>query len=261
MTRIPVLESACNFRDFGGYATADGRRVRWGTLYRSGVMTQLSEPDRAAIASLGVRTICDLRRPDERSRHPNPRFGPGTVQLHWDDGRDSSLLQSLPPSRSVDRAMARRAMLNLYAGMPAWLAARVRGLFTALLDGPGAPLILHCTAGKDRTGFSVAMLLSALGVPHEVILEDYLLTNVAVDLRARLLGADASGFGVAPSAEPLLAMAAEAQEAVLAADADYLDASFASIEAGHGSVATYLCEVIGLDEAARAKLARAILEE
>jgi protein-tyrosine phosphatase len=260
MTRIPALASACNFRDFGGYDTADGRRVRWGQLYRSGVMSQLSEADRWAIAALGVRTVCDLRRLDERSSQPNPHFGPGVVQLHWDDGREGSPLQGLSFSQSVDRPAVKTAMIRMYAGMPARMATRVRGMFAALLSGPGVPMILHCTAGKDRTGFSAAMLLTALGVPRDVVVEDYLLTNVAVDLRARLLEAGSTGFGVAPSAEPILAMAADAQEAVLAADADYIAASFASIEGEHGSVAEYLRGVIGLDDTAREKLARSMLE-
>lgn len=261
MTRIPVLERACNFRDFGGYATLDGRQVRWGRLYRSGVMTQLSGPDRQAVAALGVRTVCDLRRLDERSRQPNPDFGPGVVQLHWDDGREGSPLQGLPFSRSADRPTAKSAMISMYADMPARMATRVAGMFVALLNGPGTPMILHCTAGKDRTGFSAAMLLTALGVPREVVIEDYLLTNVAVDLRARLLEADSTGLGVATSAEAILAMAADAQQAVLAADADYIGASFASIEAERGSVMNYLREVVGVDAAAREQLAHSILED
>jgi protein-tyrosine phosphatase len=120
-------------------------------------------------------------------------------------------------------------------------------------------MILHCTAGKDRTGFLVAMLLSALGVPRDAIFEDYLLTNASVDLRARLV-ADESGFGLAPSTRFIMELQPEAREAVLAADADYLRAAFAAIEASHGTVGEYLRSVIGVDDDTREAIERAMLE-
>ena len=175
--RVPSLERACNFRDFGGYETRDGRRVRWGQLYRSGSLTQLTDLDRSTIGALGIRAICDLRRLDERSRHPDPEFGPGVTHLYWDEPGEASSLRGESFAQSVGGAEARAAMIWMYAQMPVTLVTRVRGMFASLLQGPGAPMILHCMAGKDRTGFAVAMLLSALDVPHNVIVEDYVLTN------------------------------------------------------------------------------------
>jgi len=83
MIRIPALERACNFRDFGGYPARGGRRVRWRRLFRSGVMAQLSAADCASVAGYGVRLVCDLRRPDERATRPNPDFGAGVRQASW----------------------------------------------------------------------------------------------------------------------------------------------------------------------------------
>jgi protein-tyrosine phosphatase len=260
LDRVPPLERACNFRDFGGYGTRDGRRVRWGRLYRSGSLTQLTDPDRSAIGALGIRAICDLRRLDERARHPDPEFGPGVTHLVWDEPAEVSPLRGQSFAQSVGAAEARAAMIGMYAQMPVTLVRRLRGMFAGLLQGPGAPMILHCMAGKDRTGFAAALLLSALDVPHDVIVEDYVLTNRAVDLRAQLLSAEQAGLGIAVSAEPILALPREAQDAVLAADADYLGAGFAALEAGYGSVNAYLSAVIGVDDDARRQLARGLLQ-
>jgi protein-tyrosine phosphatase len=261
LNRVPSLERACNFRDFGGYDTRDGRRVRWGRLYRSGSLTQLTDPDRSRIGALGIRAVCDLRRLDERSRHPDPEFGPGVTHLCWDEPGEASPLRGESFSQSVGGAEARAAMVWMYAQMPVTLVTRVRGMFAGLLQGPGAPMILHCTAGKDRTGFAAALLLSALDVPRSVIFEDYVLTNRAVDLRVQLLEAGQAGLGVTVSAEPILALPREAQDAVLAADADYLGAAFAALEAAYGSVDAYLSTVIGVDDDARGRLAGALLED
>ena len=105
---------------------------------------------------------------------------------------------------------------------------------------------LHCTAGKDRTGFAAALLLTALGVPREAVIDDYLLTNTAVDLRSQLMN-DQSGFGIAPSTRFMVDLRRDAQDALLAADADYLQAAFDALEASHGSVDAYLSGAIGCD--------------
>lgn len=91
MIRIPALERACNFRDFGGYPGADGRQLRWGRLFRSGVMSQMTESDRRTVAGFGVQLVCDLRRPDERMSQPNPYFGPEVRSVCWNELRDSVL--------------------------------------------------------------------------------------------------------------------------------------------------------------------------
>jgi len=260
VNRIPALEGGCNFRDFGGYETGDGRRVRWGRLYRSGMLARLNGRDLAALSGLGIRAVCDLRRADERSRHPNPTLGPEVIRLHWDEPRESSPLRGVQFEYSLSHAAARAAMTDLYARMPALLARRLRGVFAVLLDAGGGAVILHCTAGKDRTGLGAALILSALGVPRSVIIDDYLLTNVAVDLGAWLSVHGEAGAGLATTAEPVQALAPQTREAVLAADADYLEASFASIEAEHGSVEAYLTSVLGVDATARERLTRMLLE-
>ena len=259
--RIPALEGSCNFRDFGGYQTHDGRRVRWGRLYRSGMLSRLNSRDLEVLADLRIRTVCDLRRAEERARHPNPALGPDVLRREWDEPGDASPLRGVRFERSLSRAAARGAMVEMYGRMPALLTRRLRGVFAGLLEAGGRPIILHCTAGKDRTGLGAALILSALGVPRATIVEDYLLTNVAVDLGAWLSGNGATGAGITATAEPIQALAPQAREAVLAADATYLEASFARIEAEHGSVEAYLGSELGVDAAGRARLVQSLLEE
>ena len=258
MIRIPALERGCNFRDFGGYPARDGRHVRWRRLFRSGVLTQLSGPDCATVAGFGVRLVCDLRRPDERATQPNPDFGAGVRSLSWGLPQEGAFLRGLPAPETIDRTLARRLMMRHYASMPARFETHLRGLFGELASDPEAPMILHCMAGKDRTGFSAALLLTALGVPREAVFDDYLLTNAAVDLRSQLMN-DQSGFGITSSTRFMADLRREAQDALLAADADYLQAAFDALEASHGSVDAYLAGAIGCDAAMRAKLEQALL--
>jgi protein-tyrosine phosphatase len=259
MTRIPALEGGCNFRDFGGYATSDGRRVRWGRLFRSGAMHRLTAADRQRVAGLGIRTVVDLRRPDERRSQPNPDFGTGVTQLSWDDTQDVGLGKALPDPAAMTPELARRVMMRHYEGMPTRLSPHVQGLFRALVTVPDHPLILHCTAGKDRTGFTAALLLTTLGVPRDQIVADYLLTNQTVDLRARLVE-DETGLGIPQGRSYMGQLPAAALQAVLAADADYLAAALSAVERAHGSVNRYLRDAIGIDEDDLATLAQSLLE-
>jgi protein-tyrosine phosphatase len=120
-------------------------------------------------------------------------------------------------------------------------------------------MILHCTAGKDRTGFAAALLLTLLGVPRETIVEDYLLTNSSVDLRARLV-ADESGLGIPQGRRYMVELPAEALDAVLAADADYLLGALDAAEASHGSIDAYLRDAAGVSDDMRCVLERALVE-
>jgi protein-tyrosine phosphatase len=254
------LAGGCNFRDCGGYATLQGARVRWGRLYRSGLMRGLEPEAAAAVAALGLRSVCDLRRNAERARDPNPDFGPQVRRFEWDTGQEASsiLEQDFTGEDAAARAQAR--MLRMYARMPFELQPRFAGVFAAIAHAAGGATIVHCTAGKDRTGVAIALVLSTLGVPREVIVEDYVLTNHAVDLRARLLQREAAGAGLAASAEPLLSLPPAALDAIVAAHPEYLSASFDAIEARHGSVAAYVREELAVPAQAIEQLRATLLE-
>ena len=245
--RVLPLEGGCNFRDCGGYETTDGARVRWGRLYRSGVLTRLSPTAAAQVQALGVQAVCDLRRTAERVLHPNPSFGAGVRRFEWDSEQESSPIRDRAFANSHDVAEVHAAMLAMYERLPFGLQPRLAGVFAALDHAEQGAAIVHCTAGKDRTGGAVALVLESLGVRREAIVEDYTLTNTAVDLRAQLLGRDGTGAGLAATAEPLLALSAIAQNAMLAAQPEYILASLRAIEARHGSVRRYLLDELAIE--------------
>jgi protein-tyrosine phosphatase len=249
----------CNFRDCGGYETTDGARVRWGRLYRSGLMARLSAAAAAQVQALGVRAVCDLRRTTERALHPNPSFGAEVRRFEWDSEQESSPIRDRAFASSNDAVAVHAAMLTMYARLPYGLQPRLAGVFAALDHAAPGAAIVHCTAGKDRTGVAVALVLESLGVRREAIVEDYTLTNTAVDLRSQLLGQDGTGAGLAATAEPILALSAMAQEAMLAARPEYILASLGAIEARHGSVRRYLLDELALEPAMLERLHERLL--
>ena len=174
--RRVLLEGTVNFRDLGGYATTDGRRTRWGSVFRSDAFHALTDDDRRRFGELGVRVIYDLRSDRERISHPNVVPEDDTlrsVQLVLSAGEDED--GGLPPLEQLLEGSG--FLLGLYRGMVSNGAA----VFGALLSGlaePGAlPAVFHCLWGKDRTGVAAAILLSTLGVPQEDVVADYMLTE------------------------------------------------------------------------------------
>jgi len=259
-TRILPLSGGCNFRDFGGYPAADGSMVRWGRLYRSGVLSRLTDDDLGAIARLDLRVVCDLRRTGERRHDPSRAFGAGVTTLAWETGVETSPIRNerFAQARSPEQAQA--AMCEMYRRLPFVLRPRLQGVFEGLQrcleDGA---FVVHCTAGKDRTGIAVALILTALGVSRDAVIEDYVLTNTAVNLEQRLRGRHATGVGVAVTSAPILALSEFARAAVLDANPDYIAAGLEAIEARHGSVTAYLEAELGIDAAQVEQLRQTLL--
>lgn len=164
--RVLPLERGSNFRDAGGYATFDGKRVKWGRIYRSGAMPLLSEGDYALLDKLGIVTIVDLRSLDERMIAPTML-----------DDRTGALFVSNDYSlKGLMGAMSTGDGEYMYRGIGKMLAPQYRAIFRSLLAGNGA-VLFHCSAGQDRTGVAAALIYSALGVPREQILADYHLST------------------------------------------------------------------------------------
>src|SRR5512145_128602 len=174
-TRVLPLAGGCNFRDCGGYETTRGTRVRWGRLYRSGLMHGLEPDAAAAIAARDLRAVCDLRRNAERERHPNPDFGPAVRRFEWDTALESSPIRDREFAGTAAAEFAHATMVRMYQQMPFRLQPRFAGVFEALAHAGDGATIVHCTAGKDRTGVAIALVLSALDVPRESIIADYVL--------------------------------------------------------------------------------------
>lgn len=259
--RVLDLEGACNFRDLGGYVCAGGGRIRFRRLFRSGGLSLFADSAGPQLGTLGVRTIWDLRRASEREHAPT-RWPDDSVRLHYiDDPVDmsSSAWDFWPRGRTVGAPELRSAMIALYGSMPQWLSTRLRGLFAALADDE-VPLVFHCSAGKDRTGLAAALVLSALGVERETIYEDYLLTNSAVDLEEHFVRQYGNTLGLGGTWERLSELTPAARRALLAADADYLEAAFRMIEREHGTVDRYLEAALGVGPGERRVLEALLVE-
>lgn len=167
------LKGSSNLRDIGGYPARDGLQVRWGRVFRSGALWGLHAEDWQWIDDRGVAVICDLRSTAEREIAPTRWQGRGRP-LHVDESYDgAALFGGLRAERNAGLGAIEGEFYIKFARL---LAPSLRGLFKVLQDGAG-PVIVHCTAGQDRTGLAVALLLAALGVDRATIHADYLLST------------------------------------------------------------------------------------
>lgn len=236
LERVLTLEGGRNFRDLGGYPTQDGRRLRWGKLYRSGSMAALTDQAYEQLATLGIRVVCDLRTTAERETSPVewrrvPNLSYWARDYDWSFGDLRSLLNSGAPSAEAARA----AMAVGYRNLPFEQAPAYAELFRRLVAGD-TPLVFNCSAGKDRTGVAAALILTALGVEQATIVEDYLLSNTTYD---RSMSA----------ASPLLGkLGQEIIDAILGVDAGYIAAALAAVDERHGSLPRYLHDELGVTE-------------
>jgi protein-tyrosine phosphatase len=256
--RILNLEGGCNFRDLGGYRTRDGREIMRGRVFRTGVLSYFTPKDNEQLNKLGVRAICDLRRAEERELEPTRWPDANTPLLSWADGSAPPTIRSVAANHSHPYTAAgmHAAMIDLYRALPAWMAPRLQDIIARIAQGD-VPVLIHCAAGKDRTGIVIALLLVLLDVPHETIIEDYILTN-ACDL-VQFTVTHQAQVGDAQGGHPLLGMPEDIRRVLFAADADYLNAAFDQIARQHGDILTYLRKEIGVDDDMRLKMQTVLL--
>lgn len=251
-TREIALAGGDNFRDVGGYRTKDGHSVAWGKLYRSASVGRYTADDQALVRKLDVGSIIDLRSTRERQADKVPWMQDSGLG-YWARDYDLSggnLGALFRKGTTLDAGTMRGVMIQGYRGFPKEQAASYRMLFDRLLTSDKA-VIVNCTAGKDRTGVGVALVLSALGVPYDTIMDDYLLSNSALDVEA--LRADA-GMNAAMSALP-----ADVAKPLLGVERAYLDAAFDQIRKDYGDIDIYLARELGVDSKALQRLRKQML--
>lgn len=244
-------------RDAGGLPTRDGARVATGRLFRSGAPHRLRGEELVRLRALRLCTVCDLRSPDELHGGAVDWHHEAPLALHLPvlpDQRTTGNELIRPMLSDPTGATVRYHMTEAYRAMPAGFAPALRRFVDALLDPRRLPLLVHCTEGKDRTGFVCAIVLLTLGVDRATVFEDYLWSRRFFDrerMRAKLLGAlDA------PLAEPPSDTAMDA----FSCEVEYLEAALSVVVAEHGSVEGYLERAGGLDAARRRELRRRLLE-
>ncbi|APZ98295.1 protein tyrosine phosphatase [Sphingopyxis sp. QXT-31] len=241
--RVLPLSGIHNFRDYGGYDVEGGGRLRDGMLWRSAHHVEASDDDLAAIDALGIETVIDLRGDDEREVHPCRRSDNFSARVLFAGGVTAGLAPHLQAAGgAIDAATARERMIDTYAGMPyrPALVATLR-LYLSALAEYDAPSLVHCVAGKDRTGFAVAIVHRLLGVHEDDLMQDYLLTNSAGKIDERI----AQG-----AAHIRARYGAEIQEdairALMSVNPAFLEAALATVRRDHGDVATYAETVLNL---------------
>jgi protein-tyrosine phosphatase len=240
MSEIPArhlkLEGASNFRDLGGYPTGDGRMVRWRQIFRSNHLGHLTEADIAIVRGLGIRSAFDFRGREERAV---ALCGIADITVH-SLPIEPTVVATLRARLAAGRLSAEDAlevMRESYRNYVRLSTDSFRGLFAHLLEDR-APLVIHCTAGKDRTGFACALILHALGVPDDVIADDYLLTN-------RFYRRDPSASSDLPE---------DVRDAIGSVHASFLAAGFEAVQADFGGLQGYLRDGLGIGEQERAAL-------
>jgi protein-tyrosine phosphatase len=256
MQRTVILEGVDNFRDFGGYSTRHGRPMKRGRLYRSASHARATDADLEAIAALRIGVVVDLRRKPERERDPSRRHPAFDGVVIASDAEQPDSWHEHIRTSDLTPDSFRRYLVEYYRAAP--FEPRhidlFRRYFEALAETDAAVLI-HCAAGKDRTGVLAALTHHVAGVDPEDIVADYLLTNNPQRFATRLptLAAvvkEISGRD-ADEASLLIAMGVEA---------DYLAAAFQAIDETCGDVDTYLETVIGLTAPMRERIAERLLE-
>ncbi len=252
--RALPLEQGSNFRDLGGYPGAGGKHVKWGMVFRSGGTPLLSDTDLLRIKALRLTDMVDLRSSEERVVAPS----------RIEDVRYTATGYSMTKMMAQQGPVDVKKLGGIYQTFPTFLIPQMRILFDKLTED-GTTVVYNCSAGQDRTGFATAMLLTALGVPRDVILADYHLSTVyrrpefetpridpAVAAKSEGLKYFASMVNNPAASKPQPLFDAEQKS--------FLSSAFTEIEAKWGSVENYLDKEVGVDAADIAKLRAKYLE-
>ncbi|MFD5109210.1 tyrosine-protein phosphatase [Streptomyces cinereoruber] len=251
MAAIPAV-SVANLRDLGGLPLPGGRSVRPGLVFRSAQLNRL-DPDDPAVADLGVRTVVDFRTDGERGERPD-RLPAGARLLVADVLADWLATSGLPPAARLKTLLTHPALAEEHLGggrtreafartYRAFVSAdSARASYAALLTELGAPdagpLLFHCTAGKDRTGWAATVVLSLLGADEETVREEYLSVNPAV---RQAFAPMIEGF-TAQGGDPALALE------LIGVLPEYLDAALDEVAVRHGSMEKYVREGLGVPD-------------
>ena len=225
------FEGCFNFRDIGGYLNQDGKKVKRGLYFRAGRQDRMTNKDLAQLSDLNISTQIDLRKQEEvldQGRGPLEDMGAKYINISVIPEGGSEKLNKLVGDTSIS---GKRYLGYLEFGPTSWLR-----LFGILADEENLPVLLHCTAGKDRTGVSTAFLLSVLGVSRDIIEADYLLTNLDTERQADFIESTV-GYPEGYNREKMISIAGVPKDAMK----DFLD----GVESKWGSVIEYL-EKIGI---------------
>ncbi|WP_376700987.1 tyrosine-protein phosphatase [Listeria booriae] len=252
--RTIPLEGCFNFRDLGGYVNTAGKTVKWGKLYRSSLLTNITENDKDTLEKLGVSWICDLRSTSEIAAKPTPALAHiknrhipiGTAK---NESTESQKIDIPDDHRVYEPLMGEsyRVFVQSKDGF--------REIFNDIIEKEEVPFLFHCTAGKDRTGVLGALLLKLLDIPENTILADYELTNQYAD---NILGEMQGLVNAFSNSEKKIDL--ENFRPMAEARPAYLEIAFDEMQKEYGSVDAYLEKGIGITPSEKAKFQTMMLE-
>ncbi|WP_017443922.1 tyrosine-protein phosphatase [Gayadomonas joobiniege] len=237
--KVLQLEGGRNFRQLGGYEAADGRKVKWDLLYRSGALHKLTPADYQQLAMRDIATVIDFRANDERAKDVTQWQADPIKHMTWDYQLefDKAAFGRLLSKPNVSEADMEQLMIQMYPDLVHSQKAHYKAMFARLLE-TDKPVLFHCTAGKDRTGIAAALILTSLGVDKKTVIKDYVMSEQLLDPAEMLHASDEQ------KADPMYAAFARlpkpALKALMGTRASYLEAAFAEMERQSGSVENYI---------------------
>ncbi len=245
--RLLNFEGIHNFRDLGGYPAADGREVKWGVLYRTGTLAHASRADLAALAGLQLDTLIDFRSSMEKEEEPNRLPEPLTfdvVEIPTLDKGNETLVGEIferIESGNFEGFDPHATMIESNRQFASEFTPQFRQFIQEVLEAQGRPVLWHCSAGKDRTGFAAAILLRILGVDQETVMADYLASREpSLDARKSTLLMLRVFKGEA---------AAEKLAVLMGVERAWLTAAFEKIDEQWGSFDAYVRDGLALSDA------------
>jgi protein-tyrosine phosphatase len=222
--RLLPMQGAYNVRDVGGYKTTDGKIVKWGKVFRSGDLNQLTNADKIYLENIGIKTIVDFRDNDEKIAAPDTPLNTVINRLEYPIATGSIIQMAQTAEENMQVLVeANRIFVTNFKD-------EYKNFFAALMNNQNPPLLFHCSAGKDRAGFAAALFLSSLGVDREIIIQDYLLSGIYVEEKY------APYVNEAPYLAPVFTVYRE-----------YIEAAFNVIDTQYGGIDNYLQEELNVD--------------
>jgi protein-tyrosine phosphatase len=260
--RVIHLKGTSNTRDLGGYQTSDGRTLRWRQIIRSENLSRLTADDFKQLEEMGLKTVIDLRNNREHDQDPTVWQGDHPPQIfHFPIGDSKNdwftAQRALMKRNRFTEAQALAHMENAYRMIAEEGESGFRQMMALVLDESNWPILIHCTAGKDRAGVAAMLILEAVGVNRETIMEDFMLTNEVsrVEEKSKAVAKARQTYSGAPGGRTGSGQGPtpEAWFTILGVKPEMLEAYYARVDEQYGSMSDFMTE-IGVDQEARRAL-------